>query len=74
MMNARRFLQPAEPRHGCCSLLGQLLDKLASGSTPTPKEEPKRLVIGGVSTVCMEDLWKEEEHRSSKHRSSVRIR
>ena len=57
-----------------CSLLGQLLDHLSHGSAPNPKEEQKRLMIGGVSTVCMEDLWKEEERRSSKYRSSGRIK
>jgi hypothetical protein len=59
----------------CCSLLGQLISRLAPGSAPTPKEEQKRLVIGGPGTnICMEDLWREEERRSSKYRSSGRIR
>jgi hypothetical protein len=52
----------------------QALDKIAPGRAPTPKEEQKRLVIGGPGTnICMEDLWAEEERRVSKFRSSRRI-
>ena len=49
----------------CCSLLGQL----ASGQAPKVKEEPKRLVIGGPSTVCLEGLWSVQE-RNHKRASS----
>ena len=51
----------------CCSLLGQLLGSLASGDAPKPKEEPKRLIIGGPgTTICMEDLWSETDRRSKR--------
>jgi predicted phage terminase large subunit-like protein len=57
------------------AVIFQALDKISPGRAATPKAEPKRLVIGGPGTnICMEDLWAEEERRSSKYRSSGRIR
>jgi predicted phage terminase large subunit-like protein len=56
-------------------LVGQILDRMSAPFAPKPKEEPKRLVIGGPGTnICMEDLWREEERRVSKYRSSGRIK
>jgi predicted phage terminase large subunit-like protein len=57
------------------SAFGMLLSRLVPGSAPRLKEEQKRLVIGGPGTnICMEDLWREEERRVSKFRSSGRIK
>jgi predicted phage terminase large subunit-like protein len=56
------------------SAFGMLANRLVPGSAPTSKQEPKRLVIGGPGTnICMEDLWREEERRVSRFRSSGRI-
>ena len=56
----------------CLSVLFQALQNIAPGPSPKPKEEPKRLVIGGPgTTICMDDLWAAHDRR--RRYSSGRI-
>jgi hypothetical protein len=53
-------------------LVGQILDRMSAPRVPTPKEEPKRLMIGGVSNVCMEDLWREHDRKARGRSRRIR--
>ena len=48
------------------SVLFQALQNIARGPSPVLEEEPKMIVGGGKSTVCMEDLWNKEARRSRR--------
>jgi hypothetical protein len=58
----------------CCSLLGQLISRLAPGSAPVKKEEPKRLVIGGQSSLSLLELFEDNERHAKRGGGPERIR
>jgi hypothetical protein len=57
------------------SAFGMLLDRLVPGEAAVQKKEPRKLiVVGGPSTVCMDDLWEAEDRRRSKMSPTARIK
>jgi predicted phage terminase large subunit-like protein len=50
-------------------LIGQILDRMSAPSAPTPKPEPRKMLVIGdaaATTITMEDLWAEEKRRHKK--------
>jgi predicted phage terminase large subunit-like protein len=55
-----------------CSVLFQALSNITPGRALAPKEEPKRLVIGGPgTTISMDDLWTANERRHKRSGSRI---